>query len=178
MVVSALATALSDLAVGFVGLSVDGDDPRVRALDATTGLSRLGEHDGTIFWRVQPGGGRADDDSLAPARARLVTRSSDQVVPTAGDHGRLDAEVVAPKDTTLFLAEPQEWTRHARVTSDGVVLAPSGDAAAYRVPAGSHRLEVTVLPSDTYWRYLQGLALLVAVFVAIPFGNRASRRRR
>ncbi|MDR6862246.1 glycosyltransferase [Phycicoccus sp. 3266] len=169
---------LSDLAVGFVGLQADSDDPRVRALDATAGLSRLGEHDGTIFWRVLPGGGSAADDSLAPARARLVTKSSEQVVPTAGDHARLDAQVVAPQGTTLVLAEPQAWTRHARVTSDGQVLAPVGDAAAYKVPAGSHRLEVTVLPSDTYWRYLQGLALLVAAFLAIPFGNRASRRRR
>lgn len=168
---------LSDLAVGFVGLRADADDPRVRVLDATAGLSRLGEHDGTIFWRVLPGGGSAADDSLAPARARLVTRGSEQVVPSAGDHGRLDAQVVAPRGTTLVLAEPQEWTRHARVTSDGTVLAPGGDGAAYPVPAGSHRLVVTVLPSDTYWRYLQGLGLLVAVFVAIPFGNRASRRR-
>ncbi|HET8765888.1 MAG TPA: glycosyltransferase [Pedococcus sp.] len=168
---------LSDLAVGFVGLRADADDPRVRALDATAGLSRLGEHDGSIFWRVLPGGGRSADDSLAPARARLVTKSSEQVVPTAGDHARLDAQVVAPQGTTLVLAEPQAWTRHARVTSDGQVLAPAGDAAAYKVPAGSHRLEVTVLPSDTYWRWLQGLTLLVAAFLAIPFGNRASRRR-
>ena len=105
----------------------------MRALDATAGLSRLGEHDGTIFWRVLPGGGKADDDSLAPARARLVTKSSDQVVPSAGDHGRLDARVVAPRGTTLVLAEPPQWTRHARVTSDGVVLAPSGDAAAWPI---------------------------------------------
>jgi hypothetical protein len=45
------------------------------------------------------------------------------------------------------------------------------------VPAGSHTLSVEVLPADATWRWAQGLALLLVVFLAIPFGNRASRRR-
>jgi hypothetical protein len=171
------AATLSELAVGFVGLRSDEDDPRIRILDATAGLSRLGEHEGVMFWRVLPGGGRSDDESVAPARARLVTKTSDQTVPVSGDHGRLDAKVVVPQGASLVLAEPADWVRHARVTSDGQVLAPRGEQAAYEVPAGAHTLEVQVLPREIGWRWLQGLALLVTAFIAIPFGNRASRRR-
>jgi len=171
------AATLSDLAVGFVGLRTDDADPRIRALDATTGLSRLGEHDGILFWRVLSGGGRTDDQVIAPARARLVAKSSEQLVPVDGDHGRLEEKVVVPPGASLVLAEPDGWVRHARVTSDGDVLAPRGEGTAYAVPAGTHTLTVQVLPHEAGWRWLQAGALLLAVFVAVPFGNRRSRRR-
>ncbi|KRE57140.1 glycosyltransferase [Phycicoccus sp. Soil748] len=171
------AKALSDLAVGFVGLRTDDTDPRIRALDATAGLGRLGQHDGVTFWRVLPGGSRADDGSLAPSRIRLVTARSAQALSVDGDHGRLVTRAVVPQGASLVLAEPAGWVRHARVEVDGHVVAPADEGVAYPVPAGAHTLTVEVLPSDATWRWAQGLALLLVVFLAIPFGNRASRRR-
>jgi hypothetical protein len=170
------AKALSDQAVGFVGLRTTEDDARVRTLDATAGLSRLGEHEGTLFWRVLPGGGTAED-SVAPSRARLVTAKGEQVVLSNGPHGTLSERLNVPAGASLVLAEPPAWTRHAKVTSDGTVLAPTGEQAAYRLPAGAHTVTVDVLPGDQWWRWAQGITLLVLAFLAIPFGNRASRRR-
>jgi hypothetical protein len=170
------AKALSDQAVGFVGVRTSENDPRVRTLDATAGLSRLGEHDGVLFWRVLPGGGAAED-SVAPSRARLVTAKGERAVLSTGPHGALSARLAVPAGATLVLAEPSAWTRHARVTSDGTVLAPTGDRAAYPLPAGAHTVTVDVLPGEQWWRWVQGITLLVLAFLAIPFGNRASRRR-
>jgi GT2 family glycosyltransferase len=172
------AADLADQAVGFVGLRAEPTDPRIRALDATAGLSRLGEHDGVLFWRVLPGGGGASDDAVAPSRARLVTRTSEQALPVSGSHSQLDVKSVVPQGASLVLAEPDEWVRHARVTVDGRVLAPSGDSPAYALPAGPATISVDVLPTSSTWRYAQGLLLLVVLFMAVPFGNRSSRRRR
>jgi hypothetical protein len=172
------AADLSDQAVGFVGLRAESTDPRLRALDATAGLSRLGEHDGVTFWRVLPGGGGTADDAVAPSRARLVTTSSEQAVPVAGSHSRIHAKVVVPQDASLVLAEPEAWVRHARVSVDGRVLAPTGESATYAVPAGPATISVEVLPTSATWRFAQGILLLLVVFLAVPFGNRSSRRRR
>lgn len=172
------AADLSDQAVGFVGLRTDATDPRIRALDATAGLSRLGEHDGVTFWRVLPGGGGTADDAVAPSRARIVTRSTEQAVPVTGAHSALDVRSVVPTGATLVLAETPDWVRHARVSVDGHVLAPSGDSASYALPAGPATISVEVLPTSSTWRYAQGVLLLLVVFLAVPFGNRSSRRRR
>ncbi|WP_406831830.1 glycosyltransferase [Pedococcus sp. KACC 23699] len=172
------ARDLSDLAVGFVGLRTDGGDPRIRVLDGTAGLSRLGEHDGVTFWRVLAGGADSVDDALAPSRARIVTRTSDQALPVVGDHGRLLERVTVPASASLVLAETADWVRHARVTVDGHVLAPAGDTAAYGLPAGRHTIAVEVLPTSPLWRWAQGAALLLALFLALPFGRRTSRRQR
>ena len=170
------ARDLSDLAVGFVGLSTDPSDPRIRTLDATAGLSRLGEHDGYLFWRVLAGGGEAGDSAVAPSRARLAGAKTQQAVPVEGDHGRLRTTVAAPSGSSLVLAEPAGWTHHAQVTVDGRRVAADGDSAAYPVPAGHHTLEVTVRPPHPAWLLGQGLALLLLLFLALPFGNRAWRR--
>ncbi|WP_270886465.1 glycosyltransferase [Pedococcus sp. 5OH_020] len=183
------AGQLSDLAVGFVGLRTDPTDPRIRTLDATAGLSRLGEHHGLLFWRVTAGGARGTDDALAPSRARLVWKAEQHGLPVVGDHGQVRATVKVPPGASLVLAEPLEWARHARVTVDGAVTAPAaatttpGGAvrqagAEYPLPTGTHLVQVTVLPTDVAWRYVQGLILLLVVFLAVPVGTRAPRRRR
>ncbi|WP_457252497.1 glycosyltransferase [Pedococcus sp. P5_B7] len=172
------AADLSDQAVGFVGLRTEATDPRIRALDATAGLSRLGEHDGVTFWRVLPGGGGTADDAVAPSRVRLVTKTSEQALPVSGSHARVEVKSVVPQGASLVLAEPDSWVRHARVTVDGRILAPSGDGAAYPLPAGPATISVEVLPTSATWRSAQGILLLLVVFLAVPFGNRSSRRRR
>jgi len=160
-----------------VGLRAEASDPRIRTLDATAGLSRLGEHDGYLFWRVLPGGGQPGSDAVAPSRAQVVTAKAAQSVPVDGEHGRLRAKVTVPGDATLTLAEPGGWTRHATVSVDGRRVVADGDTAAYPLPAGHHTLTVTVRPTESTWLLVQGLALLLTLFLALPFGNRASRRR-
>jgi hypothetical protein len=172
------AADLSDQAVGFVGLRAEATDPRIRTLDATAGLSRLGEHDGVTFWRVLPGGGGTADDAVAPSRARIVTKASEQALPVVGSHARLEVRSVVPKGASLVLAEPDSWVRHAKVQVDGQILAPVGAGAAYALPAGPATISVEVLPTSATWRYAQGILLLLVVFLAVPFGNRSSRRRR
>ena len=81
--------------------------------------------------------------------------------------------------STLVVAEPREWTAHPRVTYDGVVLRPVGDAAqpTYALPAKTGKLVVDVLPTDEPWRWAQLALLLVVAFVALPFGGPAPRSR-
>ncbi|NYG07674.1 GT2 family glycosyltransferase [Phycicoccus badiiscoriae] len=172
------ARDLADQAVGFIGLRADATDPRIRSLDATAGLSRLGEHDGVLFWRVLAGGGATADHAVAPSRARIVTGTSQQAIPVSGPHAQLDVKAVVPQGASLVLAEPSQWVRHARVTVDGTVVAPRGDTAAYPLPAGTATISVDVLPTNASWRYAQGGLLLLVAFLALPFGNRSSRRRR
>jgi hypothetical protein len=172
------ARLLADAGVGFVGLRTDSSDARLRQLDATAGLTRLGDHDGVIFWRVSSGGGPALDDAVAPSRARLVTATSQLPVPVAGPHSHIDTDLVVPRGATLVLAEPAGWVRHAQVAVDGRVLPAVGGRAAYALPAGRAHLTVDVLPTDLPWRTAQGLLALLLLFLALPFGNRASRRRR
>lgn len=172
------ARLLADAGVGFVGLRTDASDARLRQLDATAGLTRLGDHDGVIFWRVSSGGGQALDDAVAPSRARLVTATSEQPVPVAGPHSRIDTDLTVPRGATLVLAEPAGWVHHAQVAVNGRVLAPVGGRAAYALPAGRAHLTVDVLPTDVLWRSAQGMLAVIVLFLALPFGNRASRRRR
>jgi GT2 family glycosyltransferase len=187
------ARDLAAQAIGFVGLRAEPTDPRIRALDATAGLSRLGEHNGIVFWRVLPGGGAAEaagqtesgargsepSAALAPSRARIATEAGEAAVPVRGDHGRLATDVVVPAGARLVLAEPADWVRHARVTIDGDVLAPDTAAAqpSYALPAGPGRLAVEVLPQHQLWLWAQGALLGLVVFLAVPFGNRGGRRR-
>jgi hypothetical protein len=152
--------------------------------DVAVGTRRIVQITGGTFegpgfkGRVLPGGGGTADDAVAPSRASLVTRTGEQALPVSGSHSQLEVKSVVPQGASLVLAEPSEWVRHARVTVDGRVLAPSGDAAAYALPAGPATISVDVLPTNSTWRYAQGLLLLVVLFMAVPFGNRSSRRRR
>ena len=173
------ARDLAAQAVGFVGLRSESSDPRIRNLDATAGLSRLGEHEGMVFWRVLPGGGEPSGDAVAPSRARLATKSGTSAVPVIGDHGRMSTDVVVPAGASLVLAEPAEWARHARVSLDGRVLAPdtAGAQPAYALPAGPGHLTVEVLPRDRMWLWAQGALLGILAFLALPLGTRSSGRR-
>ena len=83
-------TRLADLGIGFVALEGRPDPDRLLRLDATAGLTRLGDRPDLTLWRVLPrpaAGGGADVPS---ARARLETPQGAllQSVDVAGDHAR------------------------------------------------------------------------------------------
>ncbi|XVX19302.1 glycosyltransferase [Actinomycetota bacterium] len=171
------ASVLAERAVGFVSLRAGGEDPMVRRLDATGGLTRLGERDGVILWRVEPPQGSGAQTAVAPSRLRLVSGDQSRLVPTTGEHGATTTRIEAGEGAQLVVAEPLEWTRRAVVKIGDQVIAPLSDAAqpTYAVPAGTHNLTVEVSPAHRWWQLAQALLLAFTIFLAVPFGRRAGR---
>lgn len=174
---ASLALALGQRAVGFVAVQGSGRDGLVRQLDAVGGLSRLGEHEGVLLWRVASPG--TQSEAFAPSRLRLVSSAGSQIVPTTGQHAATAAMITAPAGARLVVAEAPGWATHAVVKVDGRALAaqPGQDSISYAVPPGRGHLTVQVLPVQPWWHLAQGLLLAVVAFLAIPFGRKASRRR-
>ncbi len=177
------STALARLGIGFVQVGATGDSPLTRRLDSSAGLSRLGASERGILWKVQPLPG-PDGASVAPAasRARLVDADGAllQVVPTSGPHGAVETTLPAGSGQRLLvMAEPTEWSEQAVVTFDGRRLDPVPGAIqpTYAVPPTSGDLVVDLAAAQPWWRLGQALLVGLVVFLALPFGNRRSRRR-
>jgi hypothetical protein len=173
--------ALADLGVGFVAFHGSVTEPLVNQVDATAGMTRLGNNNGLILWRVLPRG-----NAVGSSRLRLVDASGAALgsVAATGNHGQTDVEVgpAAPAASAggrrLVVAEPNHWTAQARVTYAGQPLAAVAGAEqpTYRLPPGAGRLRITLAPTFPWWRWGQ-LGLLVAViFLAAPFGSTRSGR--
>ena len=175
---------LADLGVGFVSAEVGGEDPLVRTLDATGGLTRLGSTDEQTLWRVlvRPGAGSAAE-AVPPARVRITTAAGAPIeaVPTDGPHGAVDHDLVAgPADRRVVFAEPAEWAVRAEVRYDGILLSPVDGQTlpTYSLPEHAGHLSADVPPVYREWFLAQVALVLFVVFMAIPFGNRRSRRPR
>ena len=177
------STALARLGIGFVQVRGTADAPLARRLDSSQGLSRLGTSERGILWKVQPL--RAADGgspATAPSRARLVDADGGllQVVPTSGPHAAVDTTLPAGSGPRfLVLAEPAEWAAQALVTFDGRQLEPVAGSAqpTYAVPLTAGTLEVDLAAARPWWRLGQAVLLGFVIFMAVPFGNRRSRRR-
>lgn len=172
-------TGLARHAVGFIAVAEDAGDDVVRRLDSAQGLSRLASRDGFDIWRVAASGSGANR-AVAPARLSLVTGDDRRLVPTIGEHGATQTTLTAQRGDVLTVAEPGAWARHASVRLGGRKLSalPDTEQPTYALPAGRHDLTIDVATDDAWWRGLQALAILVVAFLSIPFGTRASRRRR
>ena len=177
------ATELSRLAVGFVQARTDADSALARRLDASKGLSRLGTSEQGILWKVQAvpaaAGGEA---AAAPSRVRLVDGAGGllAVVPAAGPHAAVDEVLPAGSGVRrVVAAEPVEWAALAHVTIDGRRLdpLPHTDQPTYAVPETGGRLTIDLAAAQPWWRLGQAALLAFVVFMAVPFGNRRSRRR-
>ena len=172
---------LADLAVGFVAFRGSANSPVVRRLDSTAGLTRLGDSEGMVLWRVLPAAGAMADTNVPPARARLEDGTGRLLdsVDVSGDHGATTA-TLAPAGTgrRLVLAEPRAWTRHATVTVDGrrLVAVAGAPQPTYDLPATARHLRVEVEPAHHWWTRGQLGLLALVVFLAVPLGNRRSRR--
>jgi GT2 family glycosyltransferase len=177
------STALARLGIGFVQVRATADSALARRLDSSEGLSRLGTSERGILWKVQPLAA-ADDGTpaTAPSRARLVDADGRllQVVPTSGPHAAVDTTLPAGAGArSLVLAEPTEWSRQALVTFDGRRLEPVAGTAqpTYAVPPTAGVLRIDLAAAQPWWRLGQAVLLGLVVFLAVPFGNRRSRRR-
>ncbi|MDV3220026.1 glycosyltransferase family 2 protein [Intrasporangium sp.] len=180
------ASELADWAIGFVQVRADSAAPLVRRLDATQGLTRLGASEHGILWKVlpppvAPGG----ISPAAPSRLRIVDGEGRLVaaVPTNGPHGAADESIPPAPDPAsgprrLVVAEPAEWSQHAVVLLDGRRLEPvtGQPQPVYDLPPAGGQLRVDLAAAQPWWRLAQGLVLAVVVFMALPFGNRRSRR--
>lgn len=179
----AAAGALHRLAIGYVVLSGPGADRSevVGALQGGGSLLRMNASATNHVWRVAPQA--VADRSRTVASSRLVLHEGDQPLrELTSNDWHAAASVVIPAgaaDRRVVVAEPAGWARTAKVAFAGQILPPSVDdgVVSYRIPSGAGRLTIEQRPTYERTRQAQ-LALGVLVcFVALPFGNRASRKR-
>ncbi|HET6694775.1 MAG TPA: glycosyltransferase family 2 protein, partial [Pedococcus sp.] len=178
------ASELADWGIGFVQARADSGDPLARRLDATQGLTRLGASEHGILWKVQPQpSAPSATPAAAPSRARITDGDGRliAIVPTDGPHAA--AEVMIPAATgprRLVVAEPSEWAGHAVVVLDGRRLQPVAGQAqpSYDLAPAGGLLHIDLTAYQPWWRLAQGIVLVLVVFLALPFGNRRSRRSR
>ena len=174
------AAALQQFAIGVVALTEDADPGLTRALDSADGMTRLVARDGWNYWRVTASGAE-NTRPVAPPRLQLSdgTGHSTVLVPTTGIHAATTTTLtVTGDDTRLTVAEGQGWSAHAQVTWLGQVVAPEpGERAVYRLTPGEGTLDISLIDPHHGWRLLQFALLGIVLFLAIPFGSRASRSR-
>ncbi len=177
------AARLADLGVGFVSVQGSPDPDLLRTLDAAAGLTRLGSTETQTLWRVLARPSSSAPAELVPAaRARITTAEGAPIgwVRVDGAHGALAATVAAgPAGRHLVLAEPPEWKDHAQVRYDGALLTATGAGLpTYVLPERAGTLTIDIPPRDPRWFGVQLALLAVTAFLAVPFGNRRSRRVR
>ncbi|WP_128375817.1 glycosyltransferase family 2 protein [Streptomyces cavernae] len=156
------ADQLGGFAVRYV-LVRDGAPRQVsRVLDATPGLTRLSQQDGSALWRVD----------RQVSRAAIVTGKGGEPRPVAA--GPVELHTTVPDGSagrTLRLADTADagWT----ATLDGRPLTRTtvdGWAQGFELPASGGRLDVTfdAPMSHTGWLWAQGALAVVLVVLALP----------
>ncbi|MFI1150455.1 glycosyltransferase family 2 protein [Streptomyces sp. NPDC020817] len=158
---------LSGFAIRYI-LVRDGAPQQMRkVLDATPGLSRLSQLDGSALWRVDRQVARATIVSGKPGEAPIPVASGPVEVHTkipAGEAGR----VLRIADRTA-----PGWA----AALDGKPLKPKtldGWAQGFELPAAGGRLDLVHEDAltRTAWHWAQGLLALVLLVMALP-GRRA-----
>ncbi|MFF7950904.1 glycosyltransferase [Streptomyces griseorubiginosus] len=157
------ANQLGGFAVRYVLVHKGAPREVTRVLDATPGLTRLSQQDGSGLWRV--------DQEVA--RATIAAKSgSGTALPVAA--GPVDIHTTIPSGADgriLRLADTaaEGWT----ATLDGEPLTPTtvdGWAQGFELPASGGRLDVTYdAPfTHTLWLWIQGALAVVLVVMALP----------
>ncbi|WP_437027929.1 glycosyltransferase [Streptomyces sp. enrichment culture] len=164
------ADQLGGFAVRYVLVHKGAPREVTRVLDATPGLSRLSQQDGSGLWRVdqevarativsggESGAGKSGGGEPEPVAAGPVEIHTDI---KAGTEGR----VLRLADTAA-----EGWT----ATLDGKPLTRTtvdGWAQGFELPASGGRLDVTYDAPFTHtaWLWAQGLLAVVLVVLALP----------
>ncbi|MEU6664109.1 glycosyltransferase [Streptomyces sp. NPDC046821] len=155
------ADQLGGFAVRYVLVRDGAPRQMSRVLDATPGLSRLSQQDGTALWRVD----------RQVSRASIVSGSDEPQAVAAGPV-ELHTKIPAGKPgRVLRIADTADagWT----ATLDGTPLTKTtvdGWAQGFQLPANGGRLDVTfdAPASHTAWLWAQGALALVLVVLALP----------
>jgi hypothetical protein len=155
------ADELGGFAVRYVLVHKGAPREVSRVLDATPGLSRLSQADGSALWRVD----------AQVSRAAVVTGSG---APQPVAAGPVEIHTTIPSGATgrvLRLADSAAagWT----ATLDGKPLTRTtvdGWAQGFELPASGGRLDVTYDDpmGHTAWLWTQGALALVLVVLALP----------
>ncbi|MFE2479089.1 glycosyltransferase [Streptomyces sp. NPDC059389] len=162
---------LSGFAIRYI-LVRDGAPQQMRkVLDATPGLSRLSQLDGSALWRVDRQVARATIVSGKPGEAPIPVASGPVEV-----HTKIPASEAGGAGRVLRIADRAApgW----EATLDGKPLKPKtldGWAQGFELPAAGGRLDLVHEDAltRTAWHWAQGLLALVLLVMALP-GRRAS----
>ncbi|MGW6617358.1 glycosyltransferase family 2 protein [Streptomyces erythrochromogenes] len=161
------SSQLSAYAIRFVMFRPGGPDDIRRVLDATPGLSRRHQQDGTALWGVEP---------WLPRAVIIPAKQGEAPIPVAAGpveaHGKIPA---GEAGRVLRIADRADagW----QATLDGKPLKAKtldGWAQGFELPAGGGRLDLVHEGSllRTAWNWTQGLLALVLMVMALP-GRRA-----
>ncbi|MEV8018178.1 glycosyltransferase family 2 protein [Streptomyces sp. NPDC086554] len=155
------ADQLGGFAVRYVLVRDGAPRQMSRVLDATPGLTRLSQEDGSALWRVD----------RQVARAAIVSETGDPL-PVAAGPVELHTNIPAGDEgRTLRIADAADegWT----ATLDGRPLTRTtldGWAQGFELPATGGRVDVTYEGSagHTGWLWAQGAMAVVLVVLALP----------
>ncbi|MET7701382.1 glycosyltransferase [Streptomyces sp. NPDC005485] len=155
------ADELGGFAVRYVLVHKGAPREMSRVLDATPGLTRLSQQDGSALWRVD----------RQVSRAAIVPKSGDPQPIAAGP---VDLHTTIPSGAAgrvLRLADTADegWT----ATLDGTPLTRTtvdGWAQGFELPASGGKLDVTfdAPVSHAGWLWAQGALAVVLVVLALP----------
>lgn len=161
------ADQLGAFAVRYVLVHKGAPRDVTRVLDATPGLSRLSEQNGSALWRID----------RQVSRAAIVAGSGSGTAagePEPVAAGPVEIHTTVPAGSggrVLRLADSVDdgWT----ATLDGKELTPTtvdGWAQGFELPADGGRLDVTYDDpiGHTVWLWAQGFLALVLVVMALP----------
>jgi len=163
---------LGDYAVRYVLLRGGAPRQMTRVLDATPGLTRLSQEDGSRLWRVDREVSRISVLPSGSSGSGSRGGASAKPVPVAA--GPVEAHTrLRPGSAgrVLRIADAADSGWHA--TLNGEPLRPvtlDGWAQGFRLPAGGGRLDVTYESSTlhTAWMWAQGALLVLVVVLALP----------
>ncbi|MFI7300521.1 glycosyltransferase [Streptomyces sp. NPDC050121] len=157
------ADELGKFAVGYVLVHKGAPREVTRVLDATPGLKRLSQQDGSALWRV----------NQEVSRAAIVADSGKGTA-TSVPAGPVDIHTTVPDGSgsrVLRLADAAAdgWT----ATLDGKALTRTtvdGWAQGFELPDSGGKLDVTYDDPFTHtaWLWAQGFLALVLVVLALP----------
>ncbi|MFH8445492.1 glycosyltransferase [Streptomyces sp. NPDC018026] len=164
------ADQLGGFAVRYVLVHKGAPREVTRVLDATPGLSRLSQQDGSGLWRVDQEVARAT--IVSGDKAGAGKSGGGEPEPVAAGPVEIHTDIEAGAEgRVLRLADTaaEGWT----ATLDGKPLARTtvdGWAQGFELPASGGRLDVTYDDPFTHtaWLWAQGLLAVVLVVLALP----------
>ncbi|TGB06353.1 glycosyltransferase family 2 protein [Streptomyces sp. MZ04] len=168
------ADQLGGFAVRYVLVRDGAPRQMSRVLDATPGLTRLSQEDGSALWRVDLQVARAAivPETGDPSPSSQLRSSRGDPMPVAAGPVELHTNIPAGEEgRTLRIADAADegWT----ATLDGRPLTRTtldGWAQGFELPATGGRLDVTFEGSagHTGWLWAQGAMAVVLVVLALP----------